>query len=131
MLQAVWYTPRLCQHEEWRSQVPYSDLREFIADLDDLNEIRGVDGADWDLEVGTICELNYERQGPALLFDNIKGYPKGYRILTNGTETFSRALASLEFPMTMGMEAALEEFEKRVRTYRPVAPKVVSTGPVM
>ena len=78
--------------------MPYADLREFIAELDDLNEIRGVDDADWDLEVGTICELNYERQGPALLFDNIKGYPKGYRILTNGTETLSRALCCVEFP---------------------------------
>jgi len=44
-----------------------------MAELDDLNEIRAVDGADWDLEIGTICELNYERRGPALLFDNIKG----------------------------------------------------------
>ena len=78
--------------------MPFTDLREFIAELDDLNEIRAVDGADWELELGTICELNYERQGKALLFDNIKGYPKGYRVLTNGTETLARALASLEFP---------------------------------
>src|SRR5579862_7128482 len=87
--------------------VPFSDLREFIAELDDLNELRGVDGADWDLELGTICELNYERQGPALLFDNIKGYPKGYRVLTNGQETFKRALCSIEFPLEMSLDEAL------------------------
>ena len=99
--------------------MPYADLREFIAELDDLNEIRVVEGADWELEVGTICELNYERQGPALLFDDIKGYPKGYRILTNGTETLSRALCSLEFPEKMGMDEALEEFERVRDPERP------------
>ena len=109
----------------------FADLREFIAELDDLNEIRAVDGADWDLEIGTICELNYEKRGPALMFDNIKGYPKGYRVLTNGTETFERALACLEFPTEMTMDDALEEFERRIRTYRPVPPHEVSTGPVL
>src|SRR5689334_9385910 len=111
--------------------MPFSDLREFIAELDDMNEIRIVENADWDLELGTICELNYERQGPALLFDNIKGYPKGYRVLTNGTETLSRALSSIEFPIDMTEGAAIEEFERRVRNYRPVPPREVQTGPVM
>jgi len=111
--------------------VPFTDLREFIAELDDLNEIRPVEGADWDLEIGTICELNYERQGPALMFDNIKGYPKGYRILTNGTETFSRALCCVEFPGGMSMDEALEEFERRIKTYRPVPPREVTSGPIL
>lgn len=111
--------------------MPFSDLREFIAELDDLNEIRIVENADWDLELGTICELNYERLGKALLFDNIKGYPKGYRVLTNGTETLSRALCSIEFPLDMTEDAAIEEFERRVRNYRPVPPREVPTGPVM
>jgi len=111
--------------------VPFADLREFIAELDDLNEIRMVQGADWDLELGTICELNYERQGKALLFDDIPGYPSGYRVLTNGTETYRRALASIEFPLEMEMDDALEEFERRIRTYRPVPPKEVTTGPIL
>ena len=111
--------------------MPYADLREFIAELDDLNELRVVEGADWELEVGTICELNYERQGPALMFDNIKGYPTGYRVLTNGTETLSRALCSLEFPGQMGVDEALEEFERRIKTYRPVPPREVESGPIL
>src|SRR5437016_1284764 len=111
--------------------MPYRDLREFIAELDDLNQIRGVDGADWDLELGTICELTYERGGLALLFDNIKGYPKGYRVLTNATETLTRALCCIEFPTDMGVDDAIAEFEGRLRTYRPVPPKVVTSGPIL
>src|SRR4051794_18885352 len=127
----VWYLERRYATLVEDCPVPFADLREFIAELDDLNEIRGVENADWDLEIGTICELNYERQGAALLFDNIKGYPRGYRVLTNGTETFERALACLEFPQEMTIDAALEEFEGRVRDYRPVPPREVKTGPVL
>lgn len=44
--------------------MPERDLRGFIDLLSDHGEFRVVDGADWDLEIGTISELNYERQGP-------------------------------------------------------------------
>jgi 3-polyprenyl-4-hydroxybenzoate decarboxylase len=37
--------------------VAYKDLREFIAAADQLGELRRVDGADWDLEIGAITEV--------------------------------------------------------------------------
>jgi 3-polyprenyl-4-hydroxybenzoate decarboxylase len=44
--------------------------------------LRRVDGADWDLEIGA-----YRSRGAAqpkvVLFDNIKGYPKGFRVIVN------------------------------------------------
>ena len=65
----------------------FKDLREFISSLEEINEIRTVQGADWDLEIGTIAEIDYGCRGPALLFDAIPGYPNGYRILTNAMDT--------------------------------------------
>ncbi|MFC2070164.1 UbiD family decarboxylase, partial [Chloroflexota bacterium] len=61
----------------------FTDLREFIAAVDNLGELKRVEGAHWDLEIGAITELVAERKGPALLFDQIPGYPAGYRILTH------------------------------------------------
>ena len=52
--------------------MPFADLREFITAAHQIGELRTVRGADWDLEIGTITELNYERQGPALLFDELE-----------------------------------------------------------
>ena len=49
-----------------------------------MGELKRINGADWNLEIGTMAELIYrERFGtiPALLFDRIKGYPEGFRIL--------------------------------------------------
>jgi 3-polyprenyl-4-hydroxybenzoate decarboxylase len=61
----------------------FSDLRAFIAAADTLGEAKIIDGADWNLEIGCLTELMAERDGPLLLFDNISGYPKGFRIAAN------------------------------------------------
>ncbi len=59
------------------------DLRGWLEKVDKMGELRKVEGADWDLEVGCITDLNCKRRdGPVLLFDNIKDYPKGFRVLT-------------------------------------------------
>ena len=51
------------------------DLREWIATLDKEGELATVSTeVDWDLEIGGVLRQNMERNGPALLFDNIKDY---------------------------------------------------------
>ena len=59
------------------------DLRTFVGVLESMGETRRLEGADWNLEIGGLTELLSEKQGPALLVDRIRGYPPGYRILTN------------------------------------------------
>lgn len=111
--------------------MPWSDLREYVDAIDRLGELRTVENADWDLEIGTISELNYERHGPALMFDRIKGYPPGYRILTNSMESLPRSLLALGLPHNLSLDEAFEEYEQRVQAYEPVDPLEVQTGPVL
>ena len=110
--------------------MPYRDLREFLAALEKHQELRTIQGADWNLEIGTITELNYERQGPALLFDSIKGYPKGYRILANAMDNLPRSLLALDLPSDLDMNGALDAYTKKIASYTPVPPVHVETGPV-
>src|SRR5258705_3842423 len=73
----------------------YDDVRQWLELVESMGELKRIDGADWDLEIGTMAELIYrERSGtiPALLFDKIKGYPQGFRILF-GQQTSYRRLA--------------------------------------
>src|SRR5262249_1327569 len=64
--------------------IGYKDLREYLTAAAKLGELRRVDGADWDLEIGAITEVAARAARPkVLLFDNIKGYPKGFRVVTN------------------------------------------------
>jgi len=112
--------------------MPYRDLREFITALEKNNELKTVEGADWDLEIGTIDELNYEKLGPAFLFDRIKDYPAGYRVLTNAMDSLRRALLAIDFPMDLDVDTAVERFDEKVfSSYRPVPPVDVGTGPVL
>lgn len=76
------------------------DLRAWLAEVDRLGELREVRGADWNLELGAISELNVKRPGaPALLFDEIRGYPKGFRVLTCSTSSPARLSSILRFPV--------------------------------
>ena len=73
------------------------DLRSWMAEVENLGELKRIDGADWDVEIGAVTELGHHRgeQSKALLFDNIKGHPKGYRVLSNTLNTLKRLAATL------------------------------------
>ena len=74
----------------------FRDLREFVEVIDRLGELKRVDGADWDLEVGAITEIIALKPScPLLLFDNIKGHKPGYRIVTNLLHTERRLALAL------------------------------------
>ncbi|MCP4287407.1 MAG: 4-hydroxy-3-polyprenylbenzoate decarboxylase [Gammaproteobacteria bacterium] len=52
----------------------YNDLRDFIEQLESLGELRRIQAeVDPYLEVTEICDRTLRSQGPALLFENVKG----------------------------------------------------------
>ena len=76
------------------------DLRAWLDEMRKLGELSDVRGADWNLELGAISELNVKKDAPpALLFDEIKGYPKGFRVLTCSTSSPARLSSILRLPM--------------------------------
>src|SRR6516225_8782114 len=63
------------------ARVSYIDLRGFIEEVDRLQALRRIVGADPYLEIGGITEVAAALPDcPALLFDQIKGYPTGFRM---------------------------------------------------
>src|SRR5207253_3944308 len=76
------------------------DLRTWLAEVEKLGELKHVRGADWNLELGAISELNVKKDlPPALLFDEIKGYPQGFRVLTCSTSSPARLSSILRLPL--------------------------------
>ena len=66
----------------------FNDLREFLKKAEELGQVNRIEGADWNLEIGNITELQLSvPNAPLLLFDKIKGYKPGYRIVTNFLNT--------------------------------------------
>ena len=51
------------------------ELRDFINRCEEEGELLRIKKeVDWHLELGTVAKLSEERKGPALLFENVKGY---------------------------------------------------------
>src|SRR5436309_13763620 len=60
----------------------YNDLRGWMDKVDEFGELKRVEGVDWKYEMGAVTEV-YARNPPysAILFDKIKDYPAGHRVL--------------------------------------------------
>jgi UbiD family decarboxylase len=88
------------------------DLRAWLDEVRGFGELKDVVGADWNLELGAISELNVRKMGsPALLFDRIVGYPPGFRVLTCSTSS-PRRLSSI---LRLGIEPSHHSLVQKLR----------------
>lgn len=107
------------------------DLRDFIRAADRLGELKRVEGAHWDLELGAITELVAERKGPALLFDRIVGYPAGYRVLSNAFASPKRTALVLGIPPESSSLDMLKAWREKLTVLKLLPPVEVKDGPIM
>lgn len=111
--------------------MPIEDLRDWIDRIDAIGELRHVTGANCDEEIGAITDLYMERIGrPALLFDAIPGYPRGFRVLSNVTTSPARIATTLEIPLNLSTAAMVEHCRRFHGELPPIKPRFVSAGPV-
>jgi UbiD family decarboxylase len=105
----------------------YKGLREFIELIDKLNGLRRIEGADPRYEIGGITEVAAGRtDGPALLFDAIKGFPRGFRVFTNATTHPQRAALALGIDPTLRPLDALKAWMEKRKILKPHRPVTVS-----
>ena len=104
------------------------DLRRWLSEITEMGELREVRGADWNLELGAISELNVKKDAPpALLFDEIKGYPKGFRVLTCSTSSPARLSSILRLPVQRTHQGLVEALRGKPEDPRQVARPAVTT----
>jgi 4-hydroxy-3-polyprenylbenzoate decarboxylase len=112
---------------------PYEGVREWLELVESMGELKHINGADWNLEIGTMAELIYrERSGtiPALLFDRVKGYPEGFRILFGQHSSYRRLALAAGLPMdSIGLKL-VSRFKEKLSTLQPIPPRIVKNGPV-
>ncbi len=109
----------------------FMDLRQWIALLEKEGELRRITApVDWDRELGTITRKVLEKKGPALLFENIRGYERGRctRLFTNGLGSRGRLALALGFRKDVPNRELLQYVMKRNR--ETIRPRAVRTGPV-
>lgn len=106
----------------------FKDLREFIETLEKTGDaVRIKEEVDWDLEAGAINRRVYEMSGPALWFQAIKDYPRGYSLFAGSLGTYRRVAVALGLPAETPVRDIYAEFDRRQA--KTVAPVVVKKGP--
>src|SRR6266852_70465 len=114
------------------AHIAYDDLREWLALAERLGEVRTVRGASWQEDIGLAAEAVLRAEnGPCVVFEDIPGCPKGFRLLLN-------VFAGTRRNMTFGFPDDLTKWELSeayrdayLREMRLVPHEMVDTGPVL
>ena len=110
-------------------------LREWLQKAEGLRKVVHISGAHWEKEMATLAELFWLKKKmdtPVLLFEEIPGFPKDYRVLFHELITPWAVSLTMGFPLKYDslidiVKAAHEKMEK----LKPIPVRVVKTGPVM
>ena len=109
----------------------YRDLRDWIRKAEELGELKTLKKCDWNLEIGAVTELVAHRDdGPAVLFDEIKDYPKGYRVLSNSLSSRKRLALTLDLPEGETKMDFVRAWRERYQKIKPIPPKFVKKSPL-
>src|ERR1700746_3701233 len=66
------------------AHIAYDDLREWLAHAERLGGGRHLKGASWKENIGLVAEAILRAEhGPCVVFDEVPGSPKGFRLLLN------------------------------------------------
>lgn len=109
----------------------FVDQRQWMAILSQHGELRRITAeVDWDREIGAVTRRVLEKKGPALVFENIKGYTTGRctKLFVSGLGARSRLALALGFPSDAPNRELVQYVMKKNR--EAIAPIVVSSGPV-
>ena len=108
------------------------DLRDWLAQMEAAGELQKVSGASREEEIGGIVDI-YQRaaNNKAVLFDDIPGYPRGYRVAANILTGVKR----IALPMGMPAESTEIDLVNYWRRYlteaKSIPPVSVKSGPIL
>src|SRR5258705_1939404 len=111
--------------------IAFNDLREWMSGADRLAELTMVLGAWWQEEFDLATDVVVPPDdGPAVLFDEVPGCPKGFRLLINCFAGKRRAM-TLGFPHGLSKQELSDAFfDHYQKTPKHIPPVIVDDGPI-
>ena len=108
------------------SEMAYRGLRQWLEQVEKMGELLRVNGAHWDAEMGAITHMLTEKSSgtaPAILFDDIPGYAKGFRTLYGHFSTVRRVALTLGLPLDYERKVdVVKAYYQRTRDMKPIPP---------
>ena len=110
----------------------YKDLRDWLTKIDEMGELKRIDGADWDLELSAIGQVaQLDNLNVAFLFDNIPGFQPGFRVLSNYLTTPNHVALTINLPLGLHEQDYVRAWIEKYSPPPRIEPKYVTDGPVM
>ncbi len=113
----------------------YGDLRDWLARVDRLGELTTIRGAERDLEMAGIWEMMSRASPstvPVLLFDDIPGFPSGYRTLFGDLESVRRIALTLRLNLDgTDIMSCVKGCRDRLTQMAKVPPRKVAGGEIL
>ncbi len=109
----------------------YQNLRDWIAKLEEMGQLKRITAeVDWNLELGAITRRISNERGPALLFENIKGYQNAAcrKLFTNGLTSTERVAMALGLPGDTDNRGLVDFLRENLGNR--LEPVTVASGPV-
>lgn len=111
------------------------DLRQWLQEVDKMEELLKLSGVHWDAEMGPLVQLlheKYEGRTRAVLFDNVPGYPEGFRTLYGHFSTLNRLALTLGIDRDFRSKVEfVERYQRKLSDIKPIPPRYVSDGPIL
>jgi 4-hydroxy-3-polyprenylbenzoate decarboxylase len=112
----------------------HRDLRDWLENVDRSGELKIVRGATWDLEMGGLAEIvarEAKATAPALLFDDIPGFPRGHRALWGQLDSVRRLALTLGLDLkSPDKRECARACREKLNTMKLIEPRRVERGSV-
>jgi 4-hydroxy-3-polyprenylbenzoate decarboxylase len=111
---------------QWR------DMRDWLEMVDSIGQLANIKDATSQEDIGAITEMFDHHDGsPAGLFDEIPGFERGYRVLSNSMGTQERQAITLGLdPRTITHGGLLSYWRALMKDFTPIPPRVVENGAI-
>src|SRR6266540_206836 len=121
----------MSDHTNLAAHIPYDDLREWLQRAELLGEVRVVRGATWQEDIGLAAEAVLRAEhGPCVVFEDVPGCPKGFRLLLNMFAGTRRNM-TLGFPDHLTKWELSDAYRAAYLTEQKIVPhEIVDDGPV-
>ena len=113
-------------------RIPYEDLREWLEEAEKLGEVKHVEGASWERDIGMAAEVVlHDEKAPCVVFENVPGTLDGSRVLVNFFAG-KRANMTLGFPSELSKIELTDAFRKNyMEELAQIPHRIVERGPVL
>jgi len=108
------------------------DLRDWIRDIKAAGQLKLIRGAEPTEEIGGFVDIYQRKMGnPALLFDQVPGFPKGHRVIANILTSVPRINVALGLPANGSDMELVQWWRKYMRDAPSNKPRPVNGGPLL